>query len=103
MHNYGYPNYEANLESYPPLRNPWLIEEYHDSPKEDTKAASKIDQKNNGSPWEEDTPDIQMPRPALLSPRKPSSDNVREQQAAAMLLSTRMDSVQISSPRKDGR
>ena len=93
MHNCGYPNYEANLESHPPLRNPWVTEEDHDSPNEDTKAGSKIDQKINDSPWEEDTPVIQMPRPALLSPRKPSSDNVREQQAAAMLVSTRMETV----------
>ena len=103
MHNYGYPNYETSPESYPPLRNPWVTDEAHDSPEGETKAGSKIDQKHDGSPWEEDTPDVQMPRPVLLSPPKPRSDVIREQQAAEKLVSTWEDSNWISGSRKDGR
>ncbi|KAL8784689.1 MAG: hypothetical protein Q9195_008927 [Heterodermia aff. obscurata] len=97
MHNYGYPNYETEVDLYPPLRDPWASEERQDSQKSSTKAGGEIDQIDDGNPWEEDTPDIQMPRPAHLSPRKPSSDGF-EQKAAERLVATR-----ISSPRKDGK
>ena len=97
MQNYGYPDYEADVELYPPLRSPWTSEELQDSRKDKKDSWSKSGRKEDGSAWEEDAPGIQVPRPAHLSPRKPSSDAVREQQAAERLVITR-----IASPRKDG-
>lgn len=97
MHNYGYPDYEADHELYPPLRSPWTTEEQEEPRKDKRNSESKSDRKEDGSLWEEDTPEIQVPRPARLSPRKPSSDIVREQQTAERLVS-----VRISSPREDG-
>ena len=97
MHNYGYPDYEAIQDLYPPLASPWETEERQDFQTDKKCRENNIDKKNEGSPWGEETPEIQMPRPAHLSPRKPSTDVAGVEQAAERLVSTR-----ISSPRKDG-
>ena len=97
MQNYGYPDYEADVELYPPLRSPWTSEKLQESSKDSKDSSNKSGRKEDGSSWEDDAPGIQVPRPAHLSPRKPSSDALREQNAAERLMCT-----QIPSSRKDG-
>ena len=100
MHNYGYPNYDSGSELYPPLINPWLPVDQQDPLVSSTNIQENgqrdMYKHQRSSSWDEDAPEIEKPRPALLSLRKPSTDMVREQEDGEKTVSAR-----ISSPKKD--
>ena len=102
MHNYGYPNYDSGRDLYPPLINPWVSNDQKDPFGGATNIQERVHQDmykhQRGSSWDEEAPDIEKPRPAHLSlrkPSKPSTDIVCEQEAGEKIVSAR-----ISSPQK---
>lgn len=99
MHNYRYPNYDSGRDLYPPIINPWVLEDQQAPFVGITGIQERVPDEfhkhQRGSSWDEEAPVIEKPRPAHLSLRKPSTDIICEHEAAEKIVSAK-----IASPQK---